>query len=200
MSQTKSWRGARPKGLARITSSRYQQASWTRDDLTFEQHLPSRTCTCEAGEKGHWCKHLTAAFLAAFVDNCTTAREMEPQLRRKLLKLGTHAERPYIELALCVAEWEKQRDQPAPPQPSPSPEGEALPSTRYEDDCAYIDTTLAKAGRAADREWTPRRPAAARLPEGNRAAGTTRPIIAGYQAESAALVAVIAAEEGQVAA
>jgi uncharacterized Zn finger protein len=104
------WRGSRPKGLARLSGRHYQQASWTRDDLTFEQDLLHRTCTCEAGEKGHWCKHLTSAFIAAFADNMDTARRMEPALRRKLLRQGTHQGRPEIEVALMVAEYEHQKN------------------------------------------------------------------------------------------
>lgn len=113
------WKGSRPKHLTRLSGSVYQQASWTRDDLVFSQHLPSRTCSCEAGEKGHWCKHLSSAFVASFVDSMEVARQMPGQLRRKLLKQQTHAGRPDIEMALLVAEWEEQRDQQnegAPPE------------------------------------------------------------------------------------
>jgi hypothetical protein len=105
------WTGSRPKGLARLSNRHYQQASWTRDDLTFEQDLKARSCTCEAGSAGHWCKHLTAAFLASFVDNMQVARQMPGLLRRKLLSEATHQGRGDIEMALVVAEWEEQRDQ-----------------------------------------------------------------------------------------
>lgn len=185
MSQTaRRWKGSRPKGLARVSNHVYQQASWTRDDLTFEQHLPSRSCSCEAGEKGHWCKHLTSSFVASFVDNCEVARQMPGALRRKLLKHGTHQARPDIELALMVAEFEEQRDaHEATPPPAPEPpSGEALPSSQYEDECAYIDTQLAKGGREATQEWLPRR------------TGTNRAVIAGWQDHSAELVVRIAQE------
>lgn len=115
------WKGSRPKNLTRVSAHVYQQASWTRDDLTFEQHLPSRTCSCEAGEKGHWCKHMTSALLASFVDNIDVARQMPPALRRKLLSQGTHVGRVDIECALIVAEWEEQRDQQNAPEPEPEP-------------------------------------------------------------------------------
>ncbi len=184
--KTATWRGARPKGLARLSAHAYQQASWTRDDLTFEQHLPSRSCTCEAGEKGHWCKHLTSAFVAAFVDQLEVAQTMEPAVRRKLLKTGTHQTRPDIELALMVAEYKHQEAEQnaTPPAPAPEPPpGGGQSQDAYEEECAAIDTQLARAGREADREWLPRR---SRRPDAAR--------IAGWQDHSAEVVAQIAAE------
>jgi hypothetical protein len=87
----------------------WQTQSWTRDDVVFEQNLNERSCTCEAGQKGLWCKHLTSALLCSYALQVRKARAADGVIVRGLLNRGTHKGRPDVEMALLLVAWEEAR-------------------------------------------------------------------------------------------
>lgn len=84
----------------------WQTASWTSGD-TYEQDLNERTCTCAAGKKQLWCRHLTGALLCSYTLQVRKARAADGVVVRGLLNRGAHKGRPDIEMALLLVAWEE---------------------------------------------------------------------------------------------
>lgn len=98
-----------PPISANLGSGIWQTASWTRPEEIFEQDLNQRSCTCEAGQKGLWCKHLTSALLCSYALQVRKARAADGVVVRGLLNRGTHKGRPDIEMALLLVAWEEAK-------------------------------------------------------------------------------------------
>jgi hypothetical protein len=129
--------GPNPPTSACLGNGIWQTMSWTRPDETFEQNLNERTCTCEAGQKGLWCKHLTAAFLSSMALQVKKARAADGVVVRGLLNRGVHQARPDIEMALLLVAWEEALEswkklQAEDPGDEPEPEGAAVRITAEE--------------------------------------------------------------------
>lgn len=101
--------GAQPPVSASLGNGVWQTASWTDPESIYQQDLHERTCTCMAGEKGLWCKHLTAAFIASLALQVKKARAADGVVVRGLLNHGTHQGRPDIEMALLLVAWEEAK-------------------------------------------------------------------------------------------
>lgn len=134
---TRAPKHAHPPIPASLGNGIWQTASWNDPDTVYQQDLKERTCTCPAGTKGRWCKHLTGALIASFTLQLTKARNADGVVVRALLARGTHRARPEIEMALLLADWHEQlerwdRMQAETPGEEPEPDGApALTCSEY---------------------------------------------------------------------
>jgi hypothetical protein len=106
----------------------YETPSWSDPGTVYRQDLAARTCTCPAGEKELWCRHLTAAFWQSMANALTTGRDADPRDMRKLLKLKARQDRPELEVAMVIqlhahlqAEWNEKQTPVEPPPAAAGP-------------------------------------------------------------------------------
>lgn len=117
----------------------WQTASWNDPETVYQQDLAERTCTCPAGLKGYWCKHLTGALIASFTLQLKKAKQADGRVVRRLLARGDYQGRTDIEMALLLAawhdnlaDWERlQAETPGEePEPEPVPPAPAAPGLK----------------------------------------------------------------------